>query len=100
MAAVPTSRLASSTALRGSRSPVSYMNRARSFCRAMFSTSTNSPAQPTRGMMPRPDCLAASSEMRCQRSSFFSGWSGLATQRLALKNRISWAPASTDFWMM
>ena len=63
----------------------------------MFSASANSPAQLTEGMIPRPDCLAASSAMRCQRSSFFSGVSGLATQRSQSKKTISLAPASTHF---
>ena len=37
--------------------------------------------------------------MRCQRSSFFSGASGRATQRSERKKTISAAPASTHFWM-
>ena len=48
-------------------------------------------------MMPRPDCLAASSAMRCQRSSFFSILTALATQRVQEKNTISDAPASVHF---
>lgn len=37
---------------------------------------------------------------RCQRSSFFSGLSGFAMQRSLSKNMISYAPASTHFWMI
>ena len=76
------------------------MNRPRSFFTAISSTAVKSPAQLTCGMMPRPDCFAASSAMRCQRSSFFSGLSGFAMQRSLSKNMISYAPASTHFWMI
>ena len=62
-----------STASRSvSRSPVSYIKRGSAVAFALLKASARSGRNPTAGITPRPDCLAASSAMRCQRAIFLS----------------------------
>ena len=62
-----------STASRSvSRSPVSYIKRGSAVAFALLKASARSGRNPTVGITPRPDCLAASSAMRCQRAIFLS----------------------------
>ena len=83
-----------------SRSPVSYRKKASSCCFAASSASTKLSIHLTSGMMPRPDCFAASSLILFQRSSFFATPSVRCTTRSERKKHISFAPDSTHFWMI
>ena len=97
IAAVVSSFASLSASESASRLPVSYMNRALSHSVASLSICPKPGIHETVGIIPLPDCFAASSDILFQRSNFFDTPSVRWMTRSESKKTISDAPASTHF---